>query len=470
MLNVTCKLRRPYLRAGMAEKQDLHVMLKLAPQGEAPLSHPPLALALVFDTSGSMGKFVDQEALQREAASGTASGIVVDREHYIPVNRPDLPTKLDEAQKAAHALADDPRLLAEDQLAVIQFDDRAETLLPLEPLGDRRRAHRAIEELPRRPGGTRMADGVQCALEQFRDLPGHVVKRVFLLTDGRTQGDEAECARLAEALAELNAPLVSIGIGEEYNEELMLQLADLSRGRAYHLEKMAHLGYILNQEVGAAAREVVTDLQATVAVSEGVTLERITRVFPSIAEVPLSGDRHRLGNVMVGDYTVFILGFSVDAGKAAGDSTVAARLAEVQLSGHSPALSRSDTLPPYPVEVAFTRTAGRAEEEDAEVAGYVEQANVDRMIHEAARVAKENRLRAEQLLRSAASVLLQVGNAPAARRLEEGLDELKATGSISAGRTKTMIVGSRTITVKPEMATPLPDSLTAEEIRRLTGA
>ena len=109
-------------------------MLKLIPDAEVAQARPPLAFALVIDTSGSMREFADQEQadteIQRRGLSGQARS--VDGRNVTGYNLT-LPTKLDQAIEAAHRLIDDERLNAEDQLTIIHFDTEARTLLPLTP-------------------------------------------------------------------------------------------------------------------------------------------------------------------------------------------------------------------------------------------------------------------------------------------------------------------------------------------------
>ena len=45
-------------------------------------------------------------------------------------------------------------------------------------------------------------------------------RKVLLLTDGRAV-DELDCRDAAGALAELNTPIIALGVGEEYNEDLL---------------------------------------------------------------------------------------------------------------------------------------------------------------------------------------------------------------------------------------------------------
>ena len=66
-------------------------------------------------------------------------------------------------------------------------------------------------------------------------------------------------ARSLGTKPESNSPLIAIGVGVEYNEDLLRDLAELSQGRPYHLAQMGQLGDILNDEIGSSVREVVTD-------------------------------------------------------------------------------------------------------------------------------------------------------------------------------------------------------------------
>ena len=144
MLNVVFKPHRTHLKAGTADVQKVFAMLQLIPKPEVAQARPPLALALVIDTSGSMQEYADQQRAQEEIqrqgmqgqqqATGDGSYQVFDLS---------LETKLDQAIAAAYALIDDIRLSPGDQVAVIHFDDAAHPLLRLTPS--------PINTLPTRP-------------------------------------------------------------------------------------------------------------------------------------------------------------------------------------------------------------------------------------------------------------------------------------------------------------------------------
>src|SRR5205823_7822178 len=134
----------------------------------------------------------------------------------------------------------------------------------------------ALDRLRECGGETRMARGLACARSQLEALPGGLARRVALLTDGRTV-DEPECRREAERLARSDTPLVAAGVGVQYNEDLLLALANTTGGRSYHLTAldtvraadpdagrdtgaMGHLHRVLDEELDLALRETVTGL------------------------------------------------------------------------------------------------------------------------------------------------------------------------------------------------------------------
>ena len=467
MLNVMFRPHRAALKSGSTDEQKLFAMLKVMPKGEISGARPPLAFALVIDTSGSMREFANQEqaaAMVRgrglnvqSQASGDGTGAAVNLS---------LPTKLDQAIQAAQTLINDARLTPEDNVAVIHFDDEAQSLLPLSPLSAKQAALQATDSLRKYSGGTHIAKGLRCAERELSGLSSSVAKRVLLLTDGQTF-DEAECRPLAGHFAQSNTPLIAIGVGVEYNEDLLRDLAELSQGRPYHLAQMGQLGDILNDEIGSSVREVVTDLQATVSTVKGVTLSAVTRVYPSLAEVSASGSIYRLGNIATGDYTVFIFEFTV-SGIARPPSR--ARIAQLGLTGHVPGLGRREELPPQDLFIAFTTDERQVSEVDTEVLGYVQQKNLDKMVQDAVKVAGTDAAKARQTLQAAVGVTQRIGNSAMTRILQDTLNELTQSGTISVGTRKTVALGGRTKTVKTGATVPLEGVPSNEDIRKMTGA
>ena len=445
MLTLFCTPHRSSLRAHTAEAQKLFVMLKMIPPPDVAPARPPLALAFVIDTSGSM----------HEPARATPKG-----QEALPSEQ-----KLAQAIAMAHRLLDDTRLRPEDQVALIHFDDQASTLLPLTPLADKAAIHHALDTLAQYSGGTQMARGLHCVQEALAVLAPEVSQRVWLLTDGQT-ADEADCRALATQLAAHNTPLIPLGLGETYNEILLRDLAEVTQGRPYHVQDVAQLEAILDAELGSAVREVVTNVQASVATARGVTLEAITRIYPSLAAVSLEAAPYRLGNVLAGDYTVVLLEFTV-SGLTRPPSQV--RLAQVGVSANVPGLGQHVELLPHDLRVTFTTDEAAMAVVDQEVMGYVRQKNLDHLMQQAVQQAPGDPTQARQTLQVAMSLTQSLGNAVVTQMLHQALDELQRTGTLTAQTRKTMALGGRTQTLQLGATMPMQGVPSEEDIRRVSG-
>jgi Ca-activated chloride channel family protein len=443
-------------------------MLKLIPQADIAKTRSPVALALVIDTSSSMQEFVDQKKAEKEISRRGLKGQQEKTKDgtYQSFNL-SQDTKLKQAIKAGQTLIDDQRLIQEDKVTVIHFDDEGKTLLPLTTLSNKQDAYQAISELDRYSGGTQMSQGMLCAQKELSELPAQEAKRVLILTDGRTF-DESECESLASQFAKSNTPLITIGIGEYYNEELLLKLSEISQGRPYHLEEISQLSEIFKLEVGSTVKEVVTNLQATISTVKGVKLESIARVYPSLSEVDITNSKKcMLGNIIAGDYTVFILELIVSKIERPPSRV---RIAQVGLVGNAPALGRREEFSVLDLFIEFTTDEKAWGDVDDEVLGYVQQKNLDRITLSALQQVSVNPQKAQQALETAKNITKTQGNSAATKMLENASDELNKTGTISPKTLKTLRLGGRTKTIRMGETQQMDNMLSPDEIRRATGA
>lgn len=472
MLTLFLKPHRPALKSGTSDPQKVFALLKAIPRPEVASQRPSLALALVIDTSSSMLEFADEVQARQMAAGtrpearfGAGCGLLVapGRDEYVPYRLP-LPTKLDQAIEAGHRMVDDPRLAPQDRMMVVKFDDEATTVLPLAPVADRQRIHDAIDSLRKYSGGTYLGAGLSRVREGMAALGEAEAKRAVILTDGKAM-DEEQCAPVARHLGARNVGLIPLGLGDTYNQELLLQLAGLGRGRHFHLKQVDELAAILADELGALAREVVTDVKATVSSVKGVTLDRVQRVFPSQAPVEVSSSALRLGNVPAGEFSCFIFEFTVSE---VARPPCHARIAQVSLAAYAPALERHEDFAPLDLLVDFTTDEGATGQIDPEVMHYVQQMNLDAMLGRAVQLATLDASKARETINAALRTTRAVGNPGMTRLLEGALEELNARGTISAHLGRTIRAGGRTMTVKAA-GTQAGAGLTDEEIRRITG-
>jgi Ca-activated chloride channel family protein len=457
MLNATVKSHRPYLRAD-AGVQKLFVMLKMSPAAEAATSRPRVDLALVLDTSGSMR---ERAPGLEAAAEETPPAGLVDR--LINLVRPGS-SKLDVATEAARRLLQSAQLHAEDTVSIIQFDDSSTVLATGHATADRTQLLEAVNRLQQFSGGTQMALGLQNAVRELTDA-ADATRTVFLLTDGQTVDEEA-CRQVAVELAQLRARIIALGVGEQYNEDLLADLCSATGGRPYDFRDMTLLPKILEGELGVAVRQVVSDVQVTVKTVRDVKLVSATRVYPSLADLEPTQMPLHLGSLEAGDQTVFILELDVPARPA-----VRARLAQVGATYLVPAQGYRGEVPPVDLVVEFTSEEALAATVDSEVMGYVQQRNVDHLVRQAASQAEHNPQQAARTLQVARGMTQRLGNRGMTVALGRAEEELRNNGTISAGTRKTIKVGARTQTMKVDGPDGTPQNVPSqEEIRRLTGA
>lgn len=439
MLNVTLTPHREFLPADTPE-QRLFLMLKLRPTMEASNSRPSTSFTFVIDTSGSMDESV--------VSGKTKRAIVIE---------------------SLYKIVRSGRLTQSDRLALIQFHDQASTLIGLTPATQVSQLEDAIAQLQNYSGGTCMGRGMDLALSLLssQDMTS---RRTLIFTDGQTF-DEAECRDIAAQFASQGIPLTALGVGNEYNEDLLLSLSDTTSGHRYHIVAdnpigsqipISQLPETLFEEIQQAQQEVINNLALTIKTVKGVQLVRLTRVYPDQAELPLTQDPYPIGAAQANEDTIFILEINIDS-----RPSTRMRIAQLGLTYDIPGLNRRSELPPQNIVVQFVSGQGGTAQVDQEVMHYVQQRNIAQLVSDATRVADNNPQEAEKLLETARRMTVKIGNQAMLESLNQGVEELRKTRKISPGTRKTVKMGAKGKTVK--MSGDINIELSEEQIRNISG-
>ena len=153
--------------------------------------------------------------------------------------------KLEKAKEAAHFAVS--MLKPRDIISLIIFDEEVQVLVGATRVSDATRIDRAIDSIEE-GGSTALFAGVsKGAVEVRRYLDRNHVNRVILLSDGQANvGPDSP-----EALGELGASLAkegisvsTLGLGTDYNEDLMARLAATSDGNHAFIENPRDLARI----------------------------------------------------------------------------------------------------------------------------------------------------------------------------------------------------------------------------------
>jgi Ca-activated chloride channel homolog len=222
-------LDREVIAAGQREKAVIKISLDV-PRIPRAAERPPVNLTLVLDRSGSM--------------SGA---------------------KLEKAKEAAVTAL--RRLEPRDIFSLVVYDHTVQTLVPPQSAANSEWIEGRIRAI--QPGGNTALFGAvsQGAAEVRKHLDGPYSHRMILLSDGLANvgpSSPEDLARLGAALVKEGISVTTVGIGNDFNEDLMTQLAEKSDGNHYFVESSADLPRIFAQELGdvlsVAARKVIIEI------------------------------------------------------------------------------------------------------------------------------------------------------------------------------------------------------------------
>jgi len=193
--------------------------------------------------------------------------------------------KIFEAKQAVKRLFN--HLRPDDLVTIIFFDDRPETIADAVKVTDRGMAEMAIDNVYVR-GSTRLAEGLDYTLQRLMTRnTGRLRSRVaslMLLTDGLTVGDEARCYTLAAQARRAGISITSLGMGLEWNRDLLDRIAAMSGGSCNFVEHPRETSTIFDECVHRVRATLAADMRLTFTPAPGVGVVRATRVAPEIAE------------------------------------------------------------------------------------------------------------------------------------------------------------------------------------------
>jgi len=408
-VTLTCRMNKASLPV-MNTQQLAYVLIEAVPGEGMAQVQMPLNLSLVLDKSGSM--------------SGK---------------------KIQNLRQAAKLVVE--RLGPEDTISIVAFSDRKYLIAESQQIIDQEDLKKKIDRI-RDGGGTAISGGMGQGLAELdKALSPDRVSRMLLLTDGQTFGDEKQCLKLGKKAGESGVVVNALGLGDDWNEDLLDEIAEASGGVADFIDSPDSIVSFFEQAVKSMQDTVVQNAQLILRLASGVTPRQVWQVLPMISNLgyrPLS-DRDvqvTLGELEKGQPRSLLVELLVSP-RPAGTY----RIAQAEISYDVPGLKLVGEKVKSDIMLDFSADALRAKQYDAEVMNIVEKVTAFKLQTRALEEAKMGNVAgASQKLRAAATRLLEMGEDELAQSALEEAENLEQRGQMSSRGTKKLRYETRKLT------------------------
>jgi Ca-activated chloride channel family protein len=247
-IKMTARLSHPFVGVGTS---DVFVTVDLNGVEVPGATRSPVNLALVLDRSGSMSGF-----------------------------------KLSQAKQAARQLVS--QLKPTDRLAIVHFGGDVKSMDGVFCTeSNKEKLLRYIDGIWDE-GGTNIGAGLTAG----RDLllassSDFSVNRIIFMSDGQPTEGIQDSTGLLDVTREIRAhgiSVTSIGLGSDFNEELMESIASTGGGAYAYLQDAAQLSTIFQKDLNQAATQIAHGVTLTFGIPEGMQLDEVLGYKPSFRD------------------------------------------------------------------------------------------------------------------------------------------------------------------------------------------
>lgn len=373
--------------APIGKSSERYLRIQVVATEQSVRSRLPLNLALVIDRSGSM--------------SGS---------------------KLQKAREAAVFCV--RNLTPTDRVAVVAYDDAVRVVAHSSKLSPDAKARlvREIESIES-GGSTNLGGGWLTGAQEVANFmhEANYLNRAILLSDGLANVgivDTGELAHHASELRQRGVSTTTMGIGADFNEELMEQLAIKGGGHFYFIEHANQIPDFLHRELGEVLATVAREVKLEIRLPWGVEGKLLNSFESSRQDSNLTV---RLDDMIAGETRTVVLKLTVPAHSSGNNLPFDVKLAyrDVESGSTRTEASREATLA-YAPEVEAEREQPNSDVIEAAALLEVAVARQEALTMDAAGDYAGSAGR----LRAAASYLVQAAPAsPVAQAEAQALEE-----------------------------------------------
>jgi Ca-activated chloride channel homolog len=342
----------------------------------------------------------------------------------------------------------------EDKVAVVAFADRAKVIIESGQIHDQGAVKRALEDIDLLEigGGTQMALGMQAAIEEVnKNHSPNRLNRVLVLTDGQTY-QETACTDLVARHRD-TVSFSTMGVGVEFNEKLLMRIAQDSNGKYHFIGDPSEIPGIFEDELEGLRAVTVRNGRLEVTLAQGVEVREAFRASPEIYTlgVPLVEERkisYQIGDLEAGVPGSVLLTLVLPPRKPG-----LVRISQNVFHYDLPAAGEHSASADLTVEYTLDRTL--TSKRNGRVMNLVDQVSIAKLQAKAEEELKAGNVdRATRLLGNAIQGTQRLGNVKATQALSGLIDQIKKTQTLQTKAAKTTLLQAQAVVRKTQMLDP----------------
>jgi len=454
---------------GQEPREPVYARVALKPRPGA-AQRPTVDLCFVLDASASMHRFVlnpversywQQRAEQRgevtrQQADGRTGMVWTGqtlRELQQIVSTPML-SSLRGVWRTLESLqsADRPSVLGfADEAGVVYEDAGAETATRLAA------AKTALAKLGSGVDesglgrGTRLAGALRHAVERFSVRGGEAaLRRIVLVSDGIIE-DADQCQPLLDRAVDLGCVISVIGVADDFDEEYLMRVADLTRGSYVYAATAVEVERALGAELEAISQVVGREAVLSIRPENGTMIQDVYPLAPDLSEFHTMWHqngtwRFRIGDVSAAQPSEFLVALA--PGRFASGTVAIASVGVEALGAATGERYTSEAS----IGLFYADEPVLLQAQDDSVLDAVRRLEIYREERRAAgAAARGDQEGATRHLRAATRMLRSRGDDQLADEMDAAASEAEA-GTRNLSRTKRVKAGTRRLGRRPEPA------------------
>jgi Ca-activated chloride channel homolog len=230
--------------------------------------------------------------------------------------------RLERVKIAAQKIIDD--MSAHDTISVVIFNDRPTVIVPATKAENKAALRARIATSIKAKGGTEIFKGLQGGIEENRKFFNpRGVNHVVMLTDGHTYGDEEQCLELARDVTLEGIGISAMGLGQDWNEDLLDQIASTSGGSSIYISTAKEVVAFMNDHVRNLSNAFAERMYMSIAPDPDIRVEMAFKLTPNPQPLEVQSGQIPLSSLQAHRPITVLLQFQMPAGMKVGFRTVA---------------------------------------------------------------------------------------------------------------------------------------------------